>query len=79
LSTNESQQHAEWYAYWEKNGEHFVNEAWIKLYGSCIPDDLPTDIESFYQNHKEQHYHMLYWKYINEVCPTVPGTTSENS
>ncbi|XP_026809384.1 trimethylguanosine synthase-like isoform X2 [Rhopalosiphum maidis] len=79
LSTNESQQHAEWYAYWEKNGEHFVNEAWIKLYGSCTLDDLPTDIESFYQNHKEQHYHMLYWKYINEVCPTVLGTTSENS
>lgn len=81
LSTDESQQHAEWYAYWEKNGEQFVNESWIKLYGSCVLDDLPTDPEELYQNHKEQQYHILYWKFINEIGPTVSETeksTSEN-
>lgn len=79
LSTNESQQHAEWYAYWEKNGEQFVNEAWIKLYENYAPDDLPTDIENVYKNHTEQQYQILYWKFINEMCPTVSETTSENS
>jgi len=81
LSTDESQQHAEWYAYWEKNGENLVNESWIKLYGSCTLDDLPADPEELYQNHKEQQYNMLYWKFINEIGPTVSETEkfSENS
>lgn len=82
LSTDESQQHAEWYAYWEKNGENFVNESWIKLYGSCTLDDLPTDPEELYQNHKEQQYNLLYWKFINEIGSTVSETEksiSENS
>lgn len=82
LSTDESQQHAEWYAYWEKNGENFVNESWIKLYGSCTLDDLPTDPEELYQNHKEQQYNLLYWKFINEISSTVSETeksTYENS
>ncbi|KAE9545624.1 hypothetical protein AGLY_001167 [Aphis glycines] len=81
LSTNESQeqQHAEWYAYWEKNGEQFVNETWIKLYENYAPDDLPTDIENVYKKHTEQQYQILYWKFINEMCPTVSETTSENS
>ncbi|KAL5241731.1 hypothetical protein ACI65C_009141 [Semiaphis heraclei] len=85
LSTDESQQHAEWYAYWEKNGEKLVNESWIKLYGSCTLDDLPTDPEELYQNHKEQQYNMLYWKFVNEIGPTVSvvseteKSVSENS
>lgn len=82
LSTDESQQHTEWYAYWEKNGENFVNESWIKLYGSCTLDDLPTDPEELYQSHKEQQYNLLYWKFINEIGLTVLETeksTSENS
>jgi len=77
LSTNESQQHTEWYAYWEKNGEQFVNDAWIKLYENYAPDDLPTDIENVYQKHTEQQYQILYWKFITEMCPTVSETTSD--
>lgn len=74
LSTNESQQHTEWYAYWEKYGEDFVNETWIKQYGSCTLDDLSMNPEELYKNHREQQYGILYWKFINEMCLT----TTEN-
>lgn len=72
LSTNESQQHAEWYAYWDKNGEDFVNETWIKQYGSSLTDDLPMDPEELYKKHCEQQYHVLYWRFINEKAFTDP-------
>lgn len=70
LCTNESQLHAEWYAYWKKNGEDFVNETWTKQYGSCTLDDLPMDPEELYKTHKEQQYHILYWKFVNEKYST---------
>lgn len=66
LSTSESQQHAKWYAYWQKYGEEFVNESWIKKYGSCVLDD-PIDLEKLYKEHCEQQYNTLYWKFINEM------------
>lgn len=72
LSTDESQQHTEWYAYWDKNGEDFVNETWIKQYGSCLTDDLPMDPEELYTKHREQQYHILYWKFVNEMAFTAP-------
>lgn len=78
LCTNETQLHAEWYAYWEKNGEDFVNETWIKQYGSCTLDDLPMDPEELYKKHQEQQYHLLYWKFVNEKCLNNIGI-EENS
>lgn len=74
LSTNETQLNAKWYAYWEKNGEHFVNETWIKKYSSCTTDELPMDAEELYKIHYEQQYHVLYWKFVNEINLTSEKT-----
>lgn len=68
VNINDSQEHAKWYTYWEKNGEEFVNETWIKQYGSYITDDLPMDSEELYKKHREEQYQILYWKFINETA-----------
>lgn len=66
LSTDESQQHAKWYEYWENNGENFVCETWIQQYGCSTMDDT-IDIEELYKKHREEQYQILYWKFINEI------------
>ncbi|XP_025421482.1 trimethylguanosine synthase-like [Sipha flava] len=79
LSTSdESQQNAKWYAYWEKYGEDFVNETWIKQYENCGLDDFPTNIENAYQEHCEQQYNVLYWKFINEMSIADAKTEEPN-
>lgn len=67
LNIDESDLYKKWYAYWEKNGDDFVNETWIKQYGSCTTDDLPIDVEELYTKHREEQYQVLYWKYMNEI------------
>lgn len=79
LSTNESAESAKWYAYWESNGENFVNETWIKQYGSCTTDELPMDVEELYKVHCEQQYHVLYWKFIKEMCCNTEEFEDHNS
>lgn len=79
LNFNESQEHAQWYAYWEKNGEEFVNETWVQKYGSRTTNDLPTDIEELYRKHCEEQYQILYWKFINETTAIKTEDHSYNN
>lgn len=67
INTDVSQEHAKWYEYWEKHGEDFVNESWIKQYGSCTTDDLLMDAEELYKKHSEEQYNLLYWTFVNEM------------
>ncbi|VVC40251.1 RNA cap guanine-N2 methyltransferase,S-adenosyl-L-methionine-dependent methyltransferase [Cinara cedri] len=78
ISINESELHTKWYAYWEKNGENFVNETWLKQYGNCTMDDHPMSLEELYEKHREQQYHILYWKFVNEL-DTVTIETEEHT
>ncbi|XP_050442118.1 uncharacterized protein LOC126846570 [Adelges cooleyi] len=65
-NTENDNYYDEWYAYWEKYGDEFVNETWIKQYGSCTTDDLDMDVEQLYLNHKQQQYNILYWKFMED-------------
>lgn len=67
LNMDESDHYIKWYEYWEEYGEDFVNETWIKLYGSLAVDDLSTNMDELYTMHREKQYQSLYWKYMNEM------------
>lgn len=73
LNINESQLYAKWYEYWENNGIDFVNETWVKQYGSCTTDDFQLHPEELYKKHTEQQYVKLYWKFINKMSFTTEG------
>lgn len=67
ININETELHTKWYAYWENNGEQFVNETWIKQYENCTMDDLPNSLDELFKKHCEEQYHILYWKFVNEL------------
>ncbi|XP_050520681.1 uncharacterized protein LOC126894061 isoform X2 [Daktulosphaira vitifoliae] len=66
LQKEDNIQDKEWYNYWEKNGEKFINETWVKQYGSCTLNDSDINIDELYQNHIKIQYTALYWKFVEE-------------
>jgi len=66
LSTNESEEdfEAKWYAYWEKNGENFINKKWLEKYADGSDDEFSMNISELYEKHREEQYNLLYWKYL---------------